>query len=152
MADSLSAGKANQQRRRRNVKKIALLTIVGALALLLTDSARAQCSKSAGAKLSLESCKGPEKPGCPIEAALAKVELTDAQEKQIAAASKGCQASLDKAAGISCPTACGKAKMDAVHAYIKKVKAVLTAEQVKQFEAALPVKKHGTAAGCGGCK
>ena len=128
---------------------LIVLAVAGVLALCAVDDASANCG-TCGPKAA-KTCSA-KKGGCPIEASLAKLTLTDAQKKTIAAAKAKFKATCAKASDCGCSVAAGKMKKSAGQAYKAAVAAALTPDQRKAFTAALAPKSAGAKkSGCGGC-
>jgi len=117
--------------------RTAAIVVAVVVALLGTNAVYAGCG-GCGPKKCATSAQTDSKGGCPIEAAVAKLTLSDAQATTIKAARAEFDAALKKAECISCPKTSGKTKASAASAYIKKISAALTPEQQKAFAASLP--------------
>ena len=116
------------------MKKYSVLVAAVVLTVLVAGSVRAQCTAT---KRETPSCGAASK-GCGVEAAVAKLDLTAEQKAAVEAAGKNCATACAKAEKIGCSETAGKTRKTAYAEYVKQVKAVLTAEQLKAFEAALP--------------
>ena len=119
--------------------------------LAVANGVHGQCSRAA-AKEGAGRCGLKAGGACPIAAVVAKLDLTEEQEKQVEAARKECETVNAKAATLACAKTCAKTKTAACNTYIKKVKAALNAEQVKAFEALLAAGQKEGKGGCTGAK
>ncbi len=140
------------------MKRALLLGLIAiALLGLYASDTFADCGGGSGSK----SCSA-KMAGCPIRATLSKINLTDAQKKQIASAKATLKASLAKASACGCPKKGAALKADACKAYKAAVRAALTPEQQKTLDAAFAAKAAkaakaapkpaggcGTGGGCG---
>ena len=137
------------------MKRVVLLSllVVGLALLCAVHEAAADCGQCAAGCTTVKSCRA-KTGGCPMQAALAKLNLTDAQKKKIAAAKAQLTATLKKASTCGCPVTATKVKKGAGDAYKAAVNAALTPDQRKAFTVALAKKSATpTKAGCGSrCK
>jgi len=120
-----------------------ILGLAVALAFVATG-VRAQCCAKGDDSVAGKITAGG---ACPVTAALAKLDLTAEQKATIAAAAKERETTCGKAAKSGCSYKAGRGRKAAYAEYVKTVKAVLTAEQLQTFEAALPKKCATTRCG-----
>ena len=137
----------------RRLSLVALL-VLGVVALFSADAVACKncgCSSKKAATCS-------KKAGCPIQAALAKANLTGEQKAKVDAILAECKASFKKAGECGCPKKSAALKAEAKKSLQAKVMAVLTPEQKKAVAPAFAelsggAKKAGScsksAGGCG---
>ena len=129
------------------MKRLSLvaLLVLGVVALFSVD---AVACKNCGCSKKASSCS--KKAGCPVQAALAKANLTTDQQKKVDAILTECKASFKKAADCGYPKKSAALKAEAKKGLQAKLMAVLTPEQKK---ALVPVfaKQSGCSKKTGSC-
>lgn len=115
---------------------LVMVAIVGA-AVLIAQDAMANCGDCGAKKKTAQSCSATSLSTCAVNAALAKMDLTDAQKTQLETARKDCAAALEKASCVKCPKTSARSKQAACDNYVKAAKQVLTTEQQTQLDSLL---------------